>query len=102
MREVEGTVLVIHDATELDFSGLRSLKGLGQIGSGNHRGYLAHNVLAVVAETRDVLGLVYQKLAKRPKANKKDTRKQCRERPDRLSREWILLSNVPVECWEDV
>jgi hypothetical protein len=88
MREVDGTVLVIHDATELDFSGLRSLKALGQIGNGNHRGYLAHNVLAVVAETREVLGLVYQKLAKRPKANKNETRKQCRERPDRLSRLW--------------
>jgi hypothetical protein len=88
MREVEGTVLVIQDTTELDFSGLTSLEGLGQIGSGNHRGYLAHNVLAVVAETRDVIGLVYQKLAKRPKANKKETREQTRERTDRLSRLW--------------
>jgi hypothetical protein len=49
---------------------------------------LAHNVLSVVAETRDVIGLAYQKLAKRPKANKKETRKQCRARPDRLSRFW--------------
>jgi hypothetical protein len=88
MREAEGTVLVIHDTTELDYTGLRSLKGLGQIGNGGCRGYLAHNVLAVVAETRDVIGLVYQKLAKRPKANKNETREQCRARPDRLSRFW--------------
>jgi len=88
IREVEGTVLLIHDGTELDFSGLTSLEGLGRIGNGNCRGYLAHNVLAVVAETRDVIGLAYQKLAKRPKANKKETRKQCCERPDRLSRFW--------------
>src|SRR3972149_1964502 len=33
MREAEGTVLVIHDMTELDYTGLRSLKGLGQIGN---------------------------------------------------------------------
>ncbi len=78
IREVEGTVLVIQDTTELDFTGLTSLEGLGQIGSGNHRGYLAHNALAVVAETRDVIGLVYQKLAKRPKADKKEKRDQTR------------------------
>ena len=88
MREVEGTVLVIQDTTELDFTGLTSLEGLGHIGNGGCRGYLAHNALAVVAETRDVIGLVYQKLAKRPKANKKETREQSRQRTDRLSRFW--------------
>ncbi len=88
MREVEGTVLVIQDTTELDFSGLASLEGLGAIGNGGCRGYLAHNALAVVAETRDVIGLVYQKLAKRPKVNKKETREQSRQRTDRLLRLW--------------
>ena len=52
MREVEGTVLVIQDTTELDFSGLASLEGLGAIGNGGCRGYLAHNALAVVAHRR--------------------------------------------------
>ena len=88
MRETECTVLLVHDGTELDYSGLTSLKGLGEIGSGTHRGYLAHNVLAVVAETRDVLGLAYQKLAKRPKARNKETRQETRARADRLSRCW--------------
>ncbi len=88
MRDVEGTVLVIQDTTELDFTGLTSLEGLGHIGNGGCRGYLAHNALAVVAETRDVIGLAYQRLAKRPEANKKETREQSRERTDRLSRLW--------------
>jgi len=88
MREAEGTVLVVQDTSELEYTGLRSLEGLGEIGNGTCRGYLAHNVLAVLAETRDVIGLVYQKLAKRPKANKRETRQQCRERTDRLSRLW--------------
>jgi hypothetical protein len=88
MREAEGTVLVVQDTTELEFTGLHSLQGLGEIGNGTCRGYLAHNALAVLAETRDVIGLAYQKLAKRPKANKKETRQQCRERTDRLSRLW--------------
>jgi hypothetical protein len=88
MAQASGTVLVIQDTTELDFSGLRSIKELGRIGNGLTRGYLAHHALAVVAETRDVIGLVYQKLAKRPKLNKKETREQTRARADRISRFW--------------
>ena len=74
MAETEKTVLVIHDTTELDFSGL-SIPTLGQIGNGFGRGYLVHNTLAVVAETRDVLGLAYQKLAKRPKRDRRRRRR---------------------------
>jgi len=87
VREAEGTVLLIHDGTELDYSSL-SIEGLGQIGDGGGRGYLAHNVIAVLAETRDVIGLAYQKLAKRPKASKSETREERRRRPDRESRLW--------------
>src|ERR1700747_1558432 len=44
--------LVRHDATELDYTTLRSLAGdLGQIGKGDRRGYLCHNVLAVAADS---------------------------------------------------
>ena len=47
-------VLVVHDATELDYTTLTSLAGdLGQIGKGNRRGFLCHNVLAVDADRRD-------------------------------------------------
>lgn len=92
MAAAEGTVLVIHDDTELDFTGLKSLGTLGQIGNGNHRGYLAHNVLAIQAETREVLGLAYQHLAKRPKIARKESRKQRRDRPDRESRCWKRAS----------
>jgi hypothetical protein len=105
--EASGTVLHIHDGTEFDYSGLHSLKDLGQIGNGNGRGYLAHNTLTVVAETREVLGLVYQKLIKRPKAPKKETRKQCRDRPDRESRMWKDASKTipaapPGRRWVEV
>ena len=64
MHEVGGTVLLIDDATELDYTGLTSLHELGQIGNGSHRGYVTHHTLAVVAETGEVLGLAYQKLAR--------------------------------------
>src|SRR3954463_16033543 len=47
-----GGVLVLHDATELDYATLSSLPGdLGQIGKGTRRGSLCHNVLAVGAES---------------------------------------------------
>ena len=96
MGEASGTVLVIHDTTELDYSGL-SIPQLGQIGNGSGRGYLAHNALAVVVETREVLGLAYQKLAKRPKVAKKETRQGRRARPDRESRLWKQASqSIPV------
>jgi hypothetical protein len=49
--EAEGTVLHIHDGTELDYSTLYSLTGLGQIGNGSGRGYLAHNTQGNCAMT---------------------------------------------------
>src|SRR5437879_3877190 len=39
MRAYPGPVLIVHDTTELDYTGLLSLTGLGQIGNGNCRGY---------------------------------------------------------------
>ncbi|MGC8625788.1 MAG: hypothetical protein ACP5VQ_11070, partial [Phycisphaerae bacterium] len=37
-----GVVLILHDTTELDFSGLDSVEGLGSIGDGGGRGFLCH------------------------------------------------------------
>jgi hypothetical protein len=97
MANAEGTVLVIHDGSELDFTGLKSIATLGQIGNGGRCGYVAHNVLAVVAETREVLGLAFQHLARRPKVTKKETREERRQRADRESRWWKTASKqIPV------
>src|SRR5437764_8761039 len=83
-----GPVLLIHDGTELDYTGLRSLEGLGHIGNGSHRGYLCHTVLAIEAGSRPVLGLVHQALAKRPVRPRRESRAQRRATPDRESRLW--------------
>jgi hypothetical protein len=97
--QVEGIVLWVHDQTELDFTSRRTLPGLGQIGNGGGRGYLCHNTLVVEAATGDVLGLGYQKLAKRPKldprlkvARKKESPSTRRAKPDRESRLWKTAS----------
>jgi hypothetical protein len=88
MRACEGDVLIVHDTTELDYTTRESLKGLGQIGNGSRRGYLCHNSLAVVAASREVLGLANQILHCRAIVPEGETRAERREREDRESRLW--------------
>jgi len=63
MRGEPGVVLILHDTTVLDYSGL-DIPELGQVGNGHGRGYYCHNSLAVTAERR-VLGLAHQILHRR-------------------------------------
>jgi hypothetical protein len=85
-----GVVLILHDATELDYTKKLSLKDqLSQIGQGTHRGYICHNSLAVRAETGAVLGLTSQILHRRAYVAAKESLKQMRERTDRESRLWV-------------
>ena len=89
ISDMASTVLVLHDSTEMDFTTHRSLEDLGQIGNGNHRGYIAQNSLAVDPETRQVLGLCNQVLHHRDTVPKKETLAQKRARESRESLLWI-------------
>jgi hypothetical protein len=80
-------LLVLHDTTELDFSGL-DVEQMGPIGNGHCRGYLCHNSLAYDYPNRQVLGLLAQTLHVRRRVNKKESPKAKREHPDRESRLW--------------
>lgn len=83
-------VLILHDATELDYTQLKSLKAqLGQIGQGTHRGYICQNSLAMQAEPPQVLGLASQILHHRPHVPKEETITQKRKRESRESRLWV-------------
>jgi len=85
-----GPVLIVHDATELDYNSLTSLAGdLGQIGTGSRRGYICQNVLAVAAGTGEVLGLVDQILHHRDEVPDKETLVEHRERETRESLLWL-------------
>lgn len=85
-----GTVLLLHDATELDYTTLKSLKGrLGQIGQGTRRGYICHNSLAVRADTGETLGLSSQILHHRGQVKKNEKPCERRHRKDRESRLWV-------------
>jgi hypothetical protein len=98
LARTPGVVLVLHDATELDYTSKKSLeRQLGQIGQGTHRGYICHNSLAVRLvphETNgtvvpETLGLLSQILHHRPRVARDETTKQARERVTRESRLWL-------------
>jgi hypothetical protein len=87
-RETE--VLIIHDATEFDYTKKRSLKdGLGQIGNGKRRGLIVQNSLAVDSVSREAIGLTGQILHRRAEVPKDETQKQRRGRESRESRLWV-------------
>jgi hypothetical protein len=90
VQQQRGVVLHLHDGTELDYSGLLSLHGqLGQIGNSFGHGYQCHNSLAVLAQSRTVLGLTSQLLHVRPRVPKNETQTQRRNRADRESLLWL-------------
>ena len=88
MRQVDGPVLVLHDTTELDYSGLHSIAELGSIGGNLGRGYLCHNSLAFDPQRREVLGLANQLLHERTLVGRKEGVKRKRQRQNRESRLW--------------
>ena len=94
------SVLLLHDATELDYSSLTSLADeLGQIGRGTNLGYVCQNVLAVTADTGEVLGLVDQILHHRDEVPENETLPQRRERKTRESLLWLRgTEHLPAEA----
>jgi hypothetical protein len=106
MREEPGVVLLLHDTTILDYSGLKAIKELGQVGDGHGRGYYCHNSLAVTPQ-RKVIGLAQQQLHTRRRVPKGETRSACRQRPDRESLWWKKsCAAIPAapegKLWVDV
>src|SRR6266700_1458342 len=80
-------VLLIQDTTEVDYQQHLTTTGLGPIGNGSHHGYLLQGVLAVVPESREVLGLMHQEPFLRQPAPKGETRRE-REQRERESQVW--------------
>ncbi|MGB7346192.1 MAG: IS4 family transposase [Pirellulaceae bacterium] len=90
VQACQSPVLVLHDATEMDYSQHFSLAGdLGQIGNGNHRGYIVQNSLAVDSKTRRVLGLTNQVLHHRANVPQGEKLAQKRVRKSRESLLWL-------------
>jgi hypothetical protein len=81
-------VLILHDTSEIDFTGHTALEGAGPIGDGKGRGFLQHNSLAVVPEPRQVLGLAYQQWHVRQEAPEHEHTSKRKQR-DRESLLWM-------------
>ncbi len=81
-------VLLIQDTTEVDYQHHPSTTGLGPIGNGSHHGFLLQSVLAVVPESRQVLGLAHQEPFLRQPAPKGETKWQRAQRAQRESQVW--------------
>jgi Transposase DNA-binding len=97
-----GVVLVLHDTTELDFTGHTSLhESLGQIGNGYYYGYLCHNSLAVLPGGRGVLGLLAQHLHVRADVLRGETPAQRRERENRESLLWLWGAQAARQALAD-
>ncbi|HEY1858950.1 MAG TPA: transposase DNA-binding-containing protein, partial [Gemmataceae bacterium] len=88
LRQADGPMLILHDTTELDYSGLTSIADLGSIGGNLGRGYLCHNSLAFDPQQRQVLGLANQILHCRELVGRKEGVKTKRDRHSRESRLW--------------
>jgi Transposase DNA-binding len=90
IADCSGPVVIVQDATELDYSTLSSLADdLGQIGNGGCRGYVCQNVLAIDADSREVLGLIDQILHHRDEVPEHETLAEHRERETRESLLWL-------------
>jgi hypothetical protein len=102
MAAAPGTVLILHDTTELDYSKQKTLSSMGQIGNGGGRGYECHNSLAVDAGSGDLLGLASQILHNRIDKPKGETVEQSRQRLSRESLLWVnaveAIGPAPVGC----
>jgi hypothetical protein len=89
--ESPAVVLLVQDTTELDFSAHPATTGLGQIGNGKGRGILLQTVLAVLPETRTVLGCLAQQSFLRVPAPPREQRYQRRHRAHRETDIWLRM-----------
>src|SRR5690348_1060782 len=87
----QARVLLVQDTTELDLSHRSKMVGLGQIGNAKGRGMLLQTVLAIVPESRMVLGCIAQKPFIRVPAPAKEQRYQRRHREHRETDVWMQM-----------
>jgi Transposase DNA-binding/Transposase Tn5 dimerisation domain len=89
--EAESVVLLVQDTTEIDLSHRTKIAGIGQIGNAKGRGMLLQTVLAVVPQTRAILGCPAQKPFVRMPAPQKEQRYQRRHREQRETDVWMEM-----------
>jgi Transposase DNA-binding/Transposase DDE domain len=84
-------VLLVQDTTEIDLSHRHQVSGLGQVGNERGRGFYLQTMLAVLPQSRAVLGCAAQEPFVRIPAPKSERRSQRRFRQDRETDVWMRL-----------
>jgi hypothetical protein len=101
IAQTRGPILILHDATELDYTKHYSLeRDLGQIGNGKRRGYIVQNSLAVNPKNRCTLGLYNQVLHHRANVPAGEKLDQKRERKSRESLLWLQGTEPLPADWK--
>ena len=94
-------VLLVQDTTEIDLSHHPHTSGLGQVGNERGRGFYLQTMLAVLPESRSVLGCALQEPFVRTPAPVGERRSQRRFRQGRETDIWMRLvsqmGNVAAE-----
>jgi hypothetical protein len=100
-------VLIVHDGTGHDFTGLVVADQLGPIGKGTCRGLMQHNSWALDPNCGELLGLIYQQTFARQEEPPDETRAQRQQRVARESAVWgagiRAVGPMPANrCWVHV
>ena len=89
-------VLLVQDGTERDLTSHHKMTGLGPVGTGGGYGLVLQTVLAIVAESREVLGCASQEVFVRQPIPAGETRSKRRQRAERATDVWMrLVSRSP-------
>src|SRR5579863_5752413 len=93
------TVLLIQDTTEVDYQQHPKTRGLGPIGNGSHQGFLLQTVLAVIPQSREVVGIAHQEPFLRQPTPPKETKAQRlkRERESQVWERSVQVLGTPPE-----
>ncbi len=81
--------LLVQDTTDIDLSHRRKISGVGQIGNERGRGFFIQTVLAVLPQTREVLGCMAQEPFVRIAAPEGEQRHQRLKRDVRETDVWM-------------
>ncbi len=82
-------VLMVQDTTDIDLSHRHKISGVGQIGNERGRGFFVQTVLAVLPQSREVLGCMAQEPFVRIPAPDGEQRYQRRKREERETDVWM-------------
>ncbi len=82
-------VLLVQDTTDIDLSHRHKISGVGQIGNERGRGFFVQTVLAVLPQTREVLGCMAQEPFVRIPAPEGEQRHQRLKRDARETDVWM-------------